>query len=204
MFKRCMAGVMIAALAGCSGQEAADDTGAAEEPAGQVAQLTVPAGYPLLVALEGEVSTERNEAGDVFTVALVEPVIAGEREVVAAGARVRGRIDYLNPPEGDGPATMSLSLVEVDGRPVQTGLLKLEAEGSTGEDLEKVAAGGVVGGVIGAVLGGGKGAAVGAGVGAGAGAVVAIATGDDHIRLKEGQKMRFVLAEPYSVPLDSA
>jgi hypothetical protein len=152
MHQRVLGVLVMAALVGCSGQEAANDTAAMETPEAAPSTITIPAGTSLLVRLQGEIMAEQNQAGDTFTAVLVDPVMAGERELVPAGTPFMGRIEYLAPADGKDPVSISLSLVEIDGKPAHTDIVKLV----------------------------------------------------NQPRLEDGQEMRFMLAEPYTVSLGAA
>lgn len=136
MFQRCLGVVAMAALVGCSGQEAANDTAAMETPEVAPSTITIPAGTSLHVRLQGAIGAENNQAGDTFTVVLMDPVMAGERELVAAGTPVLGRIEYLSPSSKDDPASISLSLVEIGGKPAHTDIVKLENQMTLEDGLE--------------------------------------------------------------------
>lgn len=208
MILRSVLAIAMLGAFGCSGQssETADETAGmtgSEPQEEQMETLTVPAGYPLLVELENNLSTKENKAGDIFSAVLLEPIVIEGTEAVPAGSRVTGEITRLVAPGDDAEPVMTLEVTQVRSHEVDARPLTLKAEGSTGGDVEKIAAGGVAGGIIGGILGGTKGAAVGAGVGAGAGAVIAVATHNSQIELSSGQKIRFELARSLTLETNS-
>ena len=77
--------------------------------------------------------------------------------------------------------------------------LTLQADSETGEDVAKIAAGGVAGAVIGGLAGGKKGAAIGSAVGVGAGTIVMLATKGDDIELSPGQRVNVQMTGPTSI-----
>jgi hypothetical protein len=206
----------VAGLAiGCSSSQSTDQSNAssgsdmAEDAPPATPMATVPAGTPLLVSLQGDLSSETASDGMPFSAALVEPIMVNGRAVLPAGAQVHGTVAEVHDADDEEPVQMTLAVHRVETAvgmetEVEASPIILKDSGSVEGDVEKVAAGAVAGGVIGAVLGGGKGAAIGAGVGAGAGTIVAVVTKDDTIRLASGQKMQFTLVESASVPMPRA
>lgn len=207
-FKRIGIALIAGGLAaGCGGSQSGSEGDQASNTSGSMDQepatVTVPAGMPLLVTLQDDLSTENSHEGDRFTAVLAEPLVVGSEAVLPAGSRVTGAVVSLAGPDAEKPS-MTLVLTRAGSGDESAGIstvpLKLEGGGSTEGDLEKVAGGAVAGGILGAVVGGGKGAAVGAGAGAAAGTIVAIVTKNDQIRLDPGQKMQFTLREAAAFP----
>lgn len=198
-------------VAGCGGSTsgtAENESAEAQAPAEQEqATVSVPAGMPILVTLQDDLSTETNHEGDRFAAVLAEPLVVGGDVVLPTGSRVTGGVVSVSGPEDSDRPAMTLTLIRAgDGEAtadLSTVPLKLEGGGSTEGDLEKVAGGAVAGGILGAVVGGGKGAAVGAGTGAAAGTIVAIVTHEDRVHLAPGQKMQFTLRKSATFPKSS-
>ena len=164
--------------------------------------VTVPAGTPLVVALQTPLSTDRNHSGDAFHGTLSQPIVIGGNTVIPVGSVVSGTVTRVVTEDKD---RMSLVLDRVElpsgaDYTVHSNTMELVAKTSTEKDLEKVAAGGVAGGIVGGIIGGGKGALIGAAVGAGAGTVIAVATRDKHVRLEAGQKLQFQLTDSMRLP----
>jgi hypothetical protein len=198
-----LCGVLALPIVSCQRSSVSDK----DEASAEAQTITAPQGTVLTVSLQTPLSTESNTGGETFRTTLVEPVMAEGRTVLPGGSTVWGTLTTVQAPgEGEemGRIVMTLTSAEPpSGESLQLGTNNLEvvANPSTGDDLEKVAAGGVAGGVIGGILGGGKGAVAGAVAGAGAGTVVAILTQDKHVHLEPGQKLQFALVQPAEFPL---
>lgn len=67
-------------------------------------RATLNAGTTLLVALEGELSTETTKRGDVVSAHVVRPLEEGGREIVPARALVEGTVTSVRRPGKDGTA----------------------------------------------------------------------------------------------------
>src|SRR5260221_11712424 len=68
---------------------------------GSLIHLIVPAGTPLRLALDEEITIRK--AGQQVTATLLEPVYAFDRIVVPAGAQAVGHIDRVRRGHGGGP-----------------------------------------------------------------------------------------------------
>lgn len=211
--------VVMAALAlcvGCNQNEASENarnTQASNAPRSQdppkprVETVVVPAGTAVVASLQTALSTETNQTGDRFIATTVDPIVAGDRVAIPAGARVSGSLSNVQASgRVKGRAEMTLRFEEIidsQGRAhsITAEPITLRAESGTQDDVEKIAAGTIAGAIIGGITGGKKGAAVGAGVGAGAGTVVVLATKGDDIELNPGQKLNVQLTAPKTIPI---
>lgn len=158
--------------------------------------IVVPAGTAFSATLETPLSTATNHSGDSFVGRTIDAVVIDGRTVVPAGATVHGVLrDVQASGKIKNRAHMTLDFVRVeDARGNAHGItaqpLTLEARSKTGDDVEKIAAGGVLGAIIGGVASGKKGAVIGAGAGAGAGTVIVLATKGHEVELGAGHRLQ--------------
>ena len=114
-----MAGVVAMVLvAGCAGVDHAQDASTqpgttAGRPASGTAQahmVGIPAGTELTLALDSALSSETSQAGDTFSATVIEPIVVENREVIAAGSTIEGRVTEATPAKrGAGEAKLGLS-----------------------------------------------------------------------------------------------
>jgi len=114
-----MAGVVAMVLvAGCAGADHAQD--ASTQPAttgtrpssgtAQAHMVGIPAGTELTLALDSTLSSETSQAGDTFTATVIEPIVVENREVIAAGSTIEGKVtDAIPAKRGAGEAKLGLS-----------------------------------------------------------------------------------------------
>ncbi len=151
--------------------------------------------------------TGANRSGDDIAASTTDPVRIGDQDVIPAGATLRGTLSDVEPAGRErqrAKMTIRFDRIEYSGRssyPIDADPLRLEAPSETREELEKVAAGGVIGGVIGAIAGGGKGALVGGALGLGTGTAIVLGTRGEEIRLPEGQRLEVRLARDADLPV---
>lgn len=147
-----------------------------EPPAGALpGRLTIPAGKFITVRVNQPLSTDHNQAGDVFTATLAEPIVVDGVVVAQTGQTIPGRVSLAD--KGgrvSGVAQLGLQLTQltaVDGSqyPIQTQLIGRKARTTEGRDAAAIAGTTGLGAAIGAAAGWGRGAAIGAGAGAAVG-----------------------------------
>lgn len=172
--------------------------------------VTLPAGTPMIVALQTRLRTDANKAGETFRANLTEAVTYDQMTVLPAGTEFRGQLTIVEEPHRTtGKAQMTLAFQELidpagDLRSIDVSPIILVAEGDKISDEAKVASGAVIGGVIGALSSNKqrtKGAAVGAAVGAAAGGALALATKGNQLDLPAGQRFEFELDRPMTLPV---
>jgi hypothetical protein len=140
--------------------------------------------------------------------------------VIPKGSIVTGSVSHVQRPgRFRGKAVMNLLFesVRIPGKsplPIVASLVRVDPEGSTGEegtvtgkgsvgkDAGTVARPGLAGAGIGGLIGGGKGAAIGAGIGAAAGLGTVFATRGKDLEVRRGSTMEIVLDRPLPVPLE--
>lgn len=173
----------------------------------ELATPAVPAGAEVTLALEGELSTQESQAGDVFYATVVEDVLASDGMVlVPVGARVRGRVLESRESESsemDPVLSLSFERLLLDGRelPLDATLvyadIQSERKDSDSRTAAKVAGGAAAGAILGRILGkDGKDALKGAAAGAVAGGAVAAATRSGHATMQQGAELVIRLSEP--------
>lgn len=146
------------------------------------ASPNIPAGSPITVRINEDLSSESAEAGDTFTGTLTQPLIVNEKTVFPKGAAVTGRvISAKKSGRLSDPGVLELRLVSIGTGTQSTNVSSqpfvIKGASHTKSNVAKIGGGTAAGAIIGAIVGGGKGAAIGAGVGAGAGTATAAATG---------------------------
>jgi len=181
-----------------------------EQQAQEQQMVTIPEGTSVTVSLQETIGTEANSSGDRFETKTIEPITVEGNIVVPAGTTVRGTLTEVDEPESESEdAEMTLAfntIVMPDGEEYsfETHDVTLRTESDTRGDVEKIAAGALAGAVIGAIAKGDEGAAVGAVVGAAAGGAVVIATQENRITLKPGQKFLIQTTQPVKLPAPQA
>jgi hypothetical protein len=199
------------ALSGCSKPATTPDAttssggNSASAPAPAPAPpIVVPSGTILSVTVDQSISSKTNNPGDHFDASLAAPVIVGEKQVIASGAKVVGTVTHAKSAgrfKGHAELGVTINSINVNG---ETYALKTSFVSEAGKGRGKRTAIGVGGGaafgaIIGALAGGGKGAAIGAGAGAGAGTAGAAFTGNRDITINAETNLRFRLREPLEI-----
>ena len=168
----------------------------APQQAPQAPGVTVPAGTPLHVAVDAQISSETAQTGDTWTGTIKEPVIIGTSAPIPAGSVVSGVITESVPAAKGGRASLALAIrsVTVNGReyPLRATTEAVVAGSPRARNLGAIAGGAAAGALIGkAVGGGGKGALIGGLLGgAAAGGAVAKSKGYQVV-LKPGTELVF-------------
>jgi hypothetical protein len=195
------------ALAGCGGAsdaaegpeyaegaETAREAGTEAAPAQPVA--AIPAGTRLVFEVTEDVSTATHEAGERFSLRLVDDVRGAHGAVIPAGSSARGIVTESERSAGaDEEALLAVRIasIEVNGGyedirgTVESTQIEASARDSGQRTAAKVATGAAAGAVIGQILGRDTRSTVtGAAVGAAAGVGIALTTRDGHAVLTRG------------------
>jgi hypothetical protein len=151
-------------------------------PYGVPPELTVKAGTLVTVRVNEELSSNRNHAGDSFSVALTQPLVVDGVVVAGRGQTAYGRVVEATKASGGSPSHLGLELTEftlVDGAqtPLRTQLMGFEGGTEPGRQQAGTVIGTTeIGAIVGAAAGRGAGAAIGAGAGAAAGTIAILMT----------------------------
>ena len=181
----------------------------------------LPVGTRIILQLNDDLSTKTSSEGDSFSAVVMKPVYLNDQMVIPKGSRVSGSISRIRRPgRFKGKAVMNLLFqsIALPGRekiPLIATLVKVDPEGnggvqaegeisgpsSTGSDVAKVVAPGIIGTGIGTLAGGGKGAGIGAGIGAAIGIATVVASRGKDIEVSRGSRLEIVLDRSLEFPL---
>ena len=181
----------------------ADDR--APQPVANFAEYTVPRGTVINARLETTVASNVNREGDPVSAVLIDPVVVDDREIVPAGAILKGVVSDATPSgRVKGRAHLGLRFIRLVSRArgdeyVIAAHFERIAPATKGEDAKKIGVGTAGGAIIGGLIGGGKGAAAGAAVGAGGGTAVVLATAGPDVKLDHGTVLALALDSPIVV-----
>ncbi len=187
------------------------------------AQLTIPSGTRVPLALKQSVSTKNAREGDAVYAVTTFPVVINERIVIPAGTYVQGRISNVKRGghiKGRAEVLMHFStLIYPSGYTVvlpgaienvpgaektsmkdEEGTIRQDSQ--TGEKAKTVATAAGPGAVIGGLSNGVKGGLIGAGIGGGIGTAIGLFSRGNDVRLEAGTTLEMVIQR--EVPLDAA
>jgi hypothetical protein len=162
--------------------------------------LVLKAGTPLTIKTSQALSSKDSQTGQTFLGTLAQPVSAGGRPALPAGATVSGTVVTAKTKgkiKGEGQLDLALTSVSVGSHTyqIQTQVLSSTTKGK-GKRTAATTGGGAAGGaLIGGIAGGGKGAGIGALVGAGAGFVGGALTGNKQIEIPAESALTFTLTQ---------
>src|SRR5205807_2405919 len=157
------------------------------------ASWSIPAGTPINVRINENLSSEDSRPGDRFTGVLTQPLIVNGRTAFPAGTDVSGQITSAKKSGRlSDPGVLELMLVSIGNANVSSQPFVIKGVSHTKSNVTKIGGGAAAGAIIGGIVGGGKGAAVGAGVGAGAGTATAAATGKKPASVESEAVLQFV------------
>lgn len=164
-------------------------------------EVTVPAGTPLSIRLQGTISSASNRPGDEFAAVLDEPIVVNGNTVAPRGAAVQGRVLAARSSgrlHNSGYLRLALVSVEINGKSVPVHSSSVFAAGGSHQNrnLALIGGGAGAGAVIGGIAGGGKGALIGTVAGGGAGTVGAYATGQKDVSFAPERRLTFRLTQP--------
>jgi hypothetical protein len=173
----------------------------APRPAAANPGVTVPAGTPIKVTMDAQISSETAQPGDTWTGAVKEPVVIGTAAPIPAGSVVRGVITGSVAAQRGNRAFLvfSVTSVTVEGKEyaVAAGTDSIIAGSPRARNLGAIAGSAAAGALIGkAIGGGGKGALIGGLIG-GAAATGAVAKSKGYqVVIKPGTELTFTVDRP--------
>ncbi len=212
--KRHIAAVLALFLFGAAGWAAQEP---AKEPQSDPAEIVVPAGTIIPIALTAYLNTHSSQVGDFFYADTVYPIWVNQRLAIPKGSTIRGTVtEVIRPGKIKGKGRMALRIESIllpNG--VKRDLVALfhgihgpgeekmdrktesvETGGSKGQDAGVIIGTSSQGAIIGAIAGHGAGAGIGAGAGAAVGlAQVLFSRGRDLV-LEPGTQFDLELQQP--------
>jgi hypothetical protein len=153
-----------------------------QDPPALPAQLVIKQGTFVTVRISQGLSSDRNQAGDVFAATLAQPIVVDGVVVAQRNQPVTGRVaEAKKAGRVEGTSRLGLQLTAltlVDGNQanIQSSLVNRNGQTSVGNDVAAVGTTTAVGAAIGAAADWGRGAAIGAGAGAAAGLIGVLLT----------------------------
>ncbi|PYS97184.1 MAG: hypothetical protein DMF50_01620 [Acidobacteria bacterium] len=176
----------------------------------RAAQVTVPPGTEIRLALDTPVGSSASHAGDAFTATITDPVVAGDRVAIPAGSRVHGRVSEAIPArKGLSNKAGSLSLAfdrvaTTDGfvAPISASMTRV-APKSTKKTAGIIGGSAAGGALLGKILGGNNNKAVlGSVVGGAIGAGIAAGTKGEDVDLPAGSPVAIKLDQPLTISIN--
>src|SRR2546423_11295377 len=163
------------------------------------ASWRIPAGTPINVRINENLSSEDSRTGDRFTGVLTQSLAVNGRAAFPVGGNVDGQVAAAKKSGRlSDPGVLELMLVSINNGNVSSQPFVIKGASHTKSNVAKIGGGTAAGAIIGGVVGGGKGAAIGAGVGAGAGTATAAATGKKPAKVESEAVLTFVSNGPSS------
>jgi hypothetical protein len=171
-------------------------------------QLMLPAGTWINARVDQALSSDRNLAGDEFSLTLTQPVVANGFVVARRGQTISGRVvDAVKAGRVKGTSRLALELTDltlVDGEqvPLRTQLVKYSGGTSQGQDAIAIATATGVGAAAGAAADGGFGAGVGAAAGAAASTIGVLLTRGRATEVFPEAVLTFRTQDPITISTD--
>jgi hypothetical protein len=161
---------------------------------------SIPAGTPIQVRVNENLSSETARAGDRFTGTLTQSLNVGNSSF-PRGTSVTGQvISARKSGRLSDPGVLELALTSVGSMNVSSEPFVIKGASHTKSNVGKIGGGTAAGAIVGAMVGGGKGAAIGAGVGAAGGTATAAATGKKPATVESEAVLQFVSSAPLIAP----
>jgi type F conjugative transfer system protein TrbI len=178
------------------------------------AQISIPAGTKVPLALKQAISTKNAHEGDAVYAQTTFPVVINERIVIPPGTYVQGRISHVQRAgrvKGRAEVLMHFTTLiypsgytvvlpgAVDNVPGAEKSSMSGSEGTIRADSQKgqkigtVASTGATGAVVGGLSNGGKGALIGAGIGGAVGTAIAMLTRNNEVKMDAGTTLEMII-----------
>jgi hypothetical protein len=175
------------------------------KPAPKPVNLTLAAGTPVTVRLNGAIGSKVSTSGQTFSGTLTHPIVIDGQTIVPANTEFSGKVIEAVPAghlSGGASLRIALTSFTLNGteHPIRTSSIVRVSEGKGKRTVEMTGGGAAIGALVGALIHRGKGAAIGAALGAGAGVAGSAVTGSDHdIILPAESPVTFKLVQPLTV-----
>jgi hypothetical protein len=165
----------------------------------------VPAGTPIALTVDAQISSQTALPGSEWTGTVKSPVIVGSRAPIPAGSVVRGVVSGVKGAEKGSRAFLVLTVtsITVNGTnyPVSATTDSIIAGSTRARNLGAIAGGATAGALIGKAVGGsGKGAVIGGLIGAAATTGAVAASKGYQVVLKEGTELTFTVNQDARFP----
>jgi len=165
--------------------------------------VVIPGGTTVVVRTIDAIDSNTAVAGQRFNASVDEPVVVGDRAVVAKNADAVLEIAGMK--KGGhlrGRAELSIQLVslKIRGRilPVQTEVHSAQGPSRGSNTAKKAGGAGAAGAVLGGIFGGGKGAFAGGAIGVGGAVAFQMATHGSKVQILPESRIEFVLTQDAS------
>lgn len=167
-------------------------------------RITVPQGTAINVRMIDPISSDRNNAGQMFRASLDSPVVVHGQTLFPRGAEVD--VELVRAKSAGtvkGRSELALRLVRIRSAgttyTVHSNTREFRGSSQGKKTARSAGIGGLVGGGVGALFGGGTGAAIGAGAGAGTGVVTQAVKGGQQVHIDSESFVSFRLASPLHI-----
>jgi hypothetical protein len=170
---------------------------AAQSVQDTIRTITIPAGTPVTIRVNENLTSETAQSGDRFTGVTTEDITVNGTTVFPRGSDVTGRVMNAKPSGRlSDSGTLELRLQTIrsgdNAAALSTESFLVQGQSHTKSNTTKIGGGAAIGAVIGAIAGGGKGAAIGTVVGGAAGTGAAAATGKQEAKVESEAVLKFV------------
>jgi len=168
----------------------------------------LPAGTPIRLRMDVELSSKFASANDTFTATVAKPVIRDDVVVLAEGTQIEGRVlssSAASTASKDGRMDVVFESLKLEGTPKRSieAVMQepLSERSSSGPSMLSIVGGAAAGALIGSVTNTRTGIILGASLGAGAGAGVALARKGKDVRIRQNEEFEIVLKRDVVLPV---
>ena len=169
------------------------------------AMAHIPAGTPLTIRLNSQISSGTARRGQAFHGTLARSVVIRGKTIARAGSPVTGEVTWVKRSgrlHAPGELTLRLTSINLNRERLTLSTTAVSTKGRSHKkgNIEKIGGGAAAGTLIGALAGGGRGALIGAAAGGAAGTGVAAATGKEEAVFHAEQALTFRVRHSTVVP----